>query len=388
MVLQTLQYVELNFFAMAILLLIFLNMHHQHSQYLTDQKLFLALIAADALLLFFDTVMWLFDGISGYYIKLLCTFSIVLYNILNPVICVIWYFYVDFYIYGSKEHLKKMLIPMLIPVLINSALSVASIFANIYFVIDENNVYYRGNFVYVLLGICLLLIIYITLFIIRNRKRIGRKEYVYLLSFAIPPAIGGIIQFMFYGTVIIWLCTTISILIIFINIQNDQLRRDYLTGLYNRRYLDHYLQVKTKGRNNSLIAGIMIDLNSFKIINDLYGHHSGDQALKYTAQILRNTFRKGDFIARYGGDEFVVVMEIHKHPDLAAMIQRLQEDISLFNLKKLVPYEISISIGYDYFAAEADMTADTFLKHIDNLMYLNKQKLHVHKNIAEMHAPQ
>ena len=381
MALQTLQYVELNLFAMAILFLIFLNMRHQNSQYLTDQKLFLALVAADALLLFFDTVLWFLDGKPGNYVKLLYIFAIVLYNSLNPVICMIWYFYVDFYINESKEHLRKMLFPLLIPVLINLALSVASIFTNIYFVIDENNNYDRGNFIYVLLGICLLFVTYTSGFIIKNQKKIERKEYVCLLFFAIPPAIGGIIQFMFYGIVMIWICATISILIIFINIQNDQLHRDYLTGLYNRRYLDHYLQSKTKSRNNNLIAGIMVDVDSFKMINDLYGHYSGDQALKYTAQILKNTFGGKDFIARYGGDEFVIVMEINKQPDLEAMIQKLQKDVSLFNLQKSLPYVIKLSIGYDCFPTGAGITATAFLNRIDQLMYLNKRKLSVHSSL-------
>jgi GGDEF domain-containing protein len=179
-----------------------------------------------------------------------------------------------------------------------------------YFVIDDSNIYHRGDYVYILLAICLLVIIYTAAFIVKNRKKIGRKEYMYLLFFGIPPAIGGIIQYFFYGVVLIWICATVSILIIFVNIQNDHLHRDYLTGLYNRRSLDSYLSTRIKNRNSNLTAGIMIDLDSFKIINDLYGHHSGDQALKSIASILKNTFRKKDFIARYGGDEFIVLMEI------------------------------------------------------------------------------
>lgn len=384
MELQTLQYVELNCFSISILLLIFLNIYHQYSQYLTDQKLFLMLVSVAALILFFDTAMWILDGKPGIYVKLLYIFSAVLYNILNPVICIIWYFYVDFYINGSKEHLKKTLIPMLTLVLINSVLSIASIFINMYFVIDDSNIYHRGDYVYILLAICLLVIIYTAAFIVKNRKKIGKKEYMYLLFFGIPPAIGGIIQYFFYGVVLIWICATVSILIIFVNIQNDHLHRDYLTGLYNRRSLDSYLSTRIKNRNSNLTAGIMIDLDSFKIINDLYGHHSGDQALKSIASILKNTFRKKDFIARYGGDEFIVLMEIHERSDLVTMIQRLNENVSLFNIQKSVPYEISLSIGYDCLSNESgEMTTADFLKHIDNLMYLNKQRLHVQENVVK-----
>ena len=119
----------------------------------------------------------------------------------------------------------------------------------------------------------------------------------------------------------------------------------------------------------------MIDLNHFKMINDLYGHHRGDEALKHVASILKNTFRKKDFISRYGGDEFVIIMEIYEQSDIVNMVQRLNKNISDFNSQKKVPYEISLSIGYDCFPNESGtkITAEEFLKHIDNLMYLNKQ---------------
>ena len=372
---QTLQNVELNCFAITILLLIFMDIILRNNQYLIDQKLFLTLICLTALILFFDTAMWILDGRPGIYVKFMYIFSTVIYNILNPIICIIWYLYVDSYVHGSRKHLKKTLIPMIILALVNLVLSIGSIFYDIYFVIDYNNIYHRGKHTYFLLAICLSIIIYTTIFIIQNRKKIEKREYVFLLSFGIPPAIGGIIQYHFYGVIIIWICVTISILIIFINTQNDQLHKDYLTGLYNRRFFDSYLDQKIKNQRCNFIAGIMIDLNHFKMINDLYGHHRGDEALKHVASILKNTFRKKDFISRYGGDEFVIIMEIYEQSDIVNMVQRLNKNISDFNSQKKVPYEISLSIGYDCFPNESGtkITAEEFLKHIDNLMYLNKQ---------------
>ena len=368
------QNIELNCFAIVILLVIFLNMRRHDGQYLPDQKLFLSLLAADALLLFLDTVLWILDGKPGSYARWLNISAIVLYNIMNPVICMIWYLYVDFYVYGKTERFSKRLFFLLFPVFFNLVLSVSSIFTDIYFIFDENNVYHRGSYIHILLMICLFMVLCTTVFLIRNRKKIDRKEYLNLLFFLVPPAVGGLIQFLFFGVVVIWISVTLSILIIFINIQNNQLHTDYLTGLYNRRHLDHYLQIKIKERHHDLIAGIMLDLNSFKRINDLYGHNSGDQALKDTAQILRNTFRKEDFIARYGGDEFVVLMEIDEPSELSAWIQKLRENLSMYNMQKSVPFEIRLSIGYDYFSKESEMSATTLLNQIDRLMYMDKQR--------------
>ena len=367
-------YVELNCFAIAVLCTIALNMRRQDGQYALDQKLFLALLFVNILLLSLDTLLWALDGRPGGHIRFLSITAVVLYNILNPIICLIWYYYVDYYVYGSKARITRVLHPMLLPVFANATLSIASIFTDVYHAFDGNNVYCRGRLFYLLLGICLYMIAYTSVFLIRNRKKIARKEYAYLLFFALPPVAGSIVQALIPGVVVIWITTTLSIFIIFINIQKDQLHTDYLTGVNNRRHLDNYLQTLIKNRRSELIAGIMIDMDSFKRINDLYGHDYGDQALKHTAQILRNTFRKTDFIARYGGDEFVVLMEIGQKAELAAMVKRLRENVSQFNLHKATPYEIRLSIGYDCYNKESGMSVGEFLKRIDHLMYVDKEK--------------
>lgn len=369
-------YLELNFFAIAILLVIALNMRSQDGRYLLDQKLFLALLFVCALLLALDSWMRVLNGKPGEHIRSWFILAIVFYNILNPIICMIWYNYINYYVYGDKLRIAKILPPLFLPIVINTVLSIASIFSNIYFIFDENNVYAQGRFIYILLGICLYMIIYTVIFLIKNRQKITQKEFFYFSSFAVIPSIGGIIQVIVSGINTIWIAATLSILIIFINIQKGQLHTDYLTGVNNRRYLDNFLHTIIRNKGCRLIAGIMIDIDTFKMINDVYGHSQGDEALKHTAQLLRDTFRKNDFIARYGGDEFVIIMGINAQSELTEMVQRLKENVSQFNLKKLTPYEINLSIGYDCYEKESKISTDEFLKRIDHRMYLDKQKIH------------
>lgn len=369
-------YLELNLFAIAILFVIALNMRGQGGRYLFDQKLFLMLLSISALLLALDSCMRVLNGRPGEHIRLWYTLAIVLYNILNPIICTIWYYYVDYYVYGDKARITKILFPLFLPIAINTVLSVASIFSNIYFIFDENNVYDQGRFIYILLGICLYMIMYTTVFLIKNRQKITQKEFFYFILFVLPPSVGGIVQTIVSGINTIWIAATLSIFIIFINIQKEQLHTDYLTGVNNRRYLDTFLHTITKNNGCEMIAGIMIDIDAFKMINDVHGHSQGDEALKHTAQLLRETFRKTDFIARYGGDEFVVIMEVNVQSKLTAMVQRLKENVDQFNLKKLVPYEINLSMGYDCYGKESTLSIEAFLKKIDHLMYLDKQRMH------------
>jgi len=90
----------------------------------------------------------------------------------------------------------------------------------------------------------------------------------------------------------------------------EETRRDALTGVYNRNYLDQFL---TREFDNSIrqhwpLSIAFADLDNFKAINDNFGHQAGDRILQTTARILRDNTRETDLIARYGGEEFVIVL--------------------------------------------------------------------------------
>ncbi len=370
---QTFLYVEMNTFALTVLFLIFFNIYQRADRYLIEQKLFLALLCSNALILVLDTIMWILDGKTGFLIRETYFLVTALYYCLNPIISMMWSFYANYQIYRDEKRLKKLLVPMLIPVCFNTFLSFLSISGGFLFYIDANNVYHRGKFFYIMAVISYLYLMHTLILIILKQNKIQKHNFIPILVFAFPPFIGGILQSLIYGVSLIWVCMTISILIIFINIQNDQLYTDHLTGLFNRRQLDHYLQQKVENSAaDNLQAGIMIDINSFKAINDLYGHSVGDEALEYTANILKKTFRRNDFIARYGGDEFIIIMEIKNRLDLKKAIDRLKETVAQFNSQKITPYTISLSVGYDYLEFKSENPVQEFLKHIDRLMYEDK----------------
>lgn len=112
---------------------------------------------------------------------------------------------------------------------------------------------------------------------------------------------------------------------------------DYLTDLPNRRYLDEMLDHMAAecGRNGHGLAILHIDLDRFKQINDTLGHSAGDAMLKHTATVLKNTVRKGDFVARIGGDEFVILSNFQGSPrKLSNLAERIIKE-----LRKPVLYE-------------------------------------------------
>lgn len=317
--------------------------------------------------------MWLLDGRVGLYFIEANLFVTAAYYVLTPVICILWYLYVDYFIYRSESRLKKILLPLTIPAAINAVLSVLSVFnANLYFYIDASNAYHRGNLFFLMASISFFYLIYAFTLIIIKHKTIPKRDLLPLLFFAAPPFFGAVFQTFVFGFSLIWPCVSISILIIYINIQNEQLHKDYLTGLFNRRQLDNYLQYALQNFGDDLLAGIMIDLNAFKMINDIYGHAAGDEALQHTADILKKSFRKNDFIARYGGDEFIVLAVFREKIDLFHAIDRLKENVDKFNQQHIVSYKISLSMGYDFYSRQSEEPFTEFLKHLDDLMYQDK----------------
>jgi len=212
--------------------------------------------------------------------------------------------------------------------------------------------------------------------ILYNRKKIRQGHLIPMLFFAVPTIISSVISILAYGIEINWAGTTLAIFIIYLFIQRQRLGTDYLTNLYNRRELNEYLENHIRGRrSNERFGIIMIDINQFKSINDHWGHIVGDEVLVAHSKILKSSFRSGEFSARYGGDEFIVVMRANSIDDVTAAVNRFIKSINQFNAINNNPWELSVSIGYDlYDPAIHDMNVDELLDHVDKLMYKAKSE--------------
>ncbi|TMI18331.1 MAG: diguanylate cyclase, partial [Betaproteobacteria bacterium] len=151
---------------------------------------------------------------------------------------------------------------------------------------------------------------------------------------------------------------------------------DPLTGLANRTSLSPALEqaVERARRRGAKLAGVFMDLDGFKQINDAHGHDIGDGLLVDVARRLRTVLRASDFVARLGGDEFfVVIEEVHDVPAVDGIARKLLSEL-------LEPYElaggkraqITASLGVSVFPDDAG-DAQTPMKHADMAMYAAKQ---------------
>lgn len=365
--------------ALAILFIIFKNIQSKVENSLLGQKLFLMLIGSNAAMLLLDAVLWLSDGAAGEPARVFNTVFTAFYYALNPLPALLWCLYANYLVYKSNENIKRLFVPLCLPLAVNLVFSAVSGFNGCMFFFDAGDVYHRGPFFGLMAASCYAYLAYTLVFIIVKQKQIEQKFFVPVLVFVFPPVVGGILQTMFYGVSLVWVCMAVSVLVVFISTQNSQLYIDYLTGLYNRRHLDYYLEERIKSQKNGVILGaIMIDLNFFKSINDKWGHSAGDDALVATGRILRKSLSKKDLVYRYGGDEFVVIAEIRSVAELGAAAAAIKSGVEQFNRKSPAPYNISLSMGYDVYDFGSELSPPQFLKHIDDLMYENKKSL---KNI-------
>ena len=209
-----------------------------------------------------------------------------------------------------------------------------------------------------------------------GKRSVLEKRYFYsLLLFFVPVSIGTSIQVVHYGVSYNWSGMMLSVLIIYFNIQSRSLNTDYLTGAYNRRQLDEYIKAKIRSSTKEeSFSAILIDLNDFKNINDRFGHDIGDAALKAAARIISGSLRQDDFFARYGGDEFMVIMDNHNRDLLEQTVQQLKLNVAQYNQENTHPYAIDFAMGYAIYDYASQMTADDFFQQIDQLMYEAKRK--------------
>ena len=371
-------YSENNVIGLIILLIIFVNMKSNTRKMTPDKKIYLTLILSTTIIMILDILLDFVHKKTGIFAKeinIIMTIGYIIYFSLNVVPYIAWSFYVDFYIHRSVRRLKKIGPIISIPAILSIILVFLSIYNKKIFFIDQNNAYNRGSLFMFNSALYYSYLIMTYIQIIRKRKNIMKKDYYAMLTFGLIPAMAGVLQILYTGKTFIWLAISISSLIIFLTIQSDEINKDYLTGLYNRRQLDIYLTTRIRDlKKGDLLLMIMMDLNYFKTINDTYGHLEGDEALKNTANILMDSFRSEDFISRYAGDEFVIVVKLEKESDKEEIITRLTRNFEVFNRSNITPYDIEFSLGCDIYQSELEADAEGFINHTDKLMYADKDK--------------
>lgn len=148
---------------------------------------------------------------------------------------------------------------------------------------------------------------------------------------------------------------------------------DQLTEVYNRRFLEEYLrkELERARREGYPLTLIMLDIDSFKAINDRYGHVFGDEVLRMVARVLQESLRSSDVVARYGGDEFVLVLPRAKEDDAHKVMDRVSRNL---RGAQVMGEPFPIRVSYGVCSWDGQKTLSELFQEIDQRMYEMKKQ--------------
>jgi len=159
---------------------------------------------------------------------------------------------------------------------------------------------------------------------------------------------------------------------------------DKLTGLYNRRYFDYFLdlEIKRSSRQKASLALLMIDIDNFKPINDTFGHLFGDSILNKLGELLKAKTRETEMVARYGGDEFAIVMSNTGLTEAVQIAERIRQSIQAFSFGTKNSLA-TVSIGIAMYPLDAN-SLNELIEKSDNSLYKakhgGKNRVHAYSN--------
>lgn len=322
----------------------------------------------------FALISGIFNGTSYNFSQIILIISHSLYFFSESLIC---YFYTNYILKRiNLQEKREYKFILYIPLILSIFFLIINLTKKILFTISIDNLYSPGKYIYLynLINVVYVLIIITNLISYYFYNKNSKNEIKSLILFTLLPVVSAGIQNYNYGIILGQVGFTLSELLIYFNNQKKEANYDELTGVYNRRAF-RKMANKIFYSNKSMFLMLM-DADDFKIINDKYGHLEGDKALIQIAYILNraiNNTHKNYSLARYGGDEFVIVGNIRNKDEAAQLINQIEEEEKKYNKETNNKYNIKLSIGY---ALQNDnhTSIEDLIKEADALMYAKKRK--------------
>jgi len=336
------------------------------------QRLFLVLTFLTILILILEILSVLLNSSNNINFIMAHKFVDTIGFSLSPFVPICVALYVYKITNKNKRINRNVLFWCSVPFVINCIISLGSIYFNWMFCITNENIYVRGPLFFVSPMTSYFYYITNLLLLYDSRKKLNKEELLILSLLTSIPAVMSVFQLYYCIYLTIWSSVAIAVVFNYIFILHSKIKLDPLTGLGNRIAYDECL-VSLCGKRDIVLSVVNIDLDNFKSINDVFGHHEGDKVLRLFARQLEDVFEGKGVSIRLGGDEFIVLIKENQRKIVEADINLLNRKIRVCNESNDMPYCISFSYGMAIFNNSYNNIHE-FLQHSDKLMYEDKQK--------------
>ncbi|WP_010253969.1 GGDEF domain-containing protein [Treponema primitia] len=317
-----------------------------------------------------DFGFYLLNGVSGTVVRYVLYVDLLIFFIFQIAAFYYVFILIDYLTFKEKERTKRIAKIVWAMFILNGIFLLINIPLDFYFYLTPDNVFHYGNKYFIRLIISYFPVLMVLVDIFFLAKNVKTSQAFLCFFFILFTGLGSSIDILFKTVGLIWPCFTSALLYAYFFIIQSDSKIDSLTGIGNRYSFNEFINQVSGQNAKQPYSVVMIDMDHFKEINDTLGHLEGDNALRDMAAIIKGCIRNSDFAARYGGDEFVLAAK--KESDVIRLMERIQQAINNQNEKKVRPYTIQISYGYDVFIPNSGQSIEAFLSHIDNLMYKHK----------------
>ncbi|MFA5007013.1 MAG: diguanylate cyclase [Candidatus Izemoplasmatales bacterium] len=311
------------------------------------------------------------NGMAGDWVRPAALFLHAVLFLAAPLLTASW-FRLSRLVSGIPVHAGKAVIVLfLMPLLISVTLSVASVFTGVYFDIGEGNVYVRGPLFFLSAMMTYFYLIATLVRILAERRHYIREDFSLMIAATVIPMLGGVLQSVFYGVLLMWSSVAFSLIVVFIFLEQRFIRVDRLTGARTRDSFDYH--IRRRVIRPEPFGLVYLDLDGLKTINDNFGHAEGDAALRTVANTIQDAIGKDDYLVRLGGDEFLGFVDNVDMAGLITLVEQGKKALERYNATSGKPYRIDVSVGcalYD----DPRVNIEDFIRRVDHLMYLDKQK--------------
>jgi len=359
-------------FIIGLILVISVFAKKKESSY--SSLLYILLCSGNMVLLALDGMGGLLDVLDEGRSRVLPAIGGTLYYALHPLPIVVWLNYVEYNLTGSFGALKRKAF-YFYPLLISVGLVSVSLFYQNFSLTGTLSVYHQRLWVRVFTLLDWLGASYSLILAYAYRHRVEYRLSGFIVSLTMIPLLGSLVEITRPGESLEQPFITLMLIGAYFFLEMRKETRDPLTGFMNRQQLDQWVEYRINHfKRMGPFCYIIVDINQFKAINDGYGHALGDLALRTLSDILFRSIKKSDKLARFGGDEFVILLETDDEDDVHQALWRFQKELDERNLSRSEPFILSYSYGYALYRPDEVRDSGELFAKAERMMFKAKKR--------------